>query len=261
MADPAGNNFARYQRQTAFGPLAVAGQRRLAAGRVLIVGVGGLGSWAAELLARAGVGFLRLADADRVDRTNIHRQSLYDEDDARVRRPKVEAAAARLARINADVTVEPVAARLDADNVAALADGVDLILDGTDNFPSRFVLNDYAVQAGRPWVFAGVVGAEGQVLPVLPGRTACLRCLYDAPPPPCQDPSCQAAGVLGPAVAAISAVQAAEAVKILSGRIEAVRGHLLKLDLWRNTVQRIDTGSPRADCECCVRRRFEYLHP
>jgi len=263
MADVHAANLLRYGRQTAFEPLGLDGQRRLAAARALIVGVGGLGSWTAELLARAGVGFLRLADADRVDLTNLHRQGLYDQSDAAAGRAKVRAAAERIGRINADCRVECVEARLDAGNVARLADGVDLVLDGTDNFPTRFLINDYAVRAHLPWVFAGVVGAEGQVMAVLPGLTACLRCVYDGPPPPCQDPTCQSAGVLGPAVAAISALQAAEALKLLAGRPQAVSPYLLKLDLWRNTVQRIDVGPGRArpGCECCDKRNFEYLEP
>jgi len=251
----------RYARQVSFPPLGPGGQRRLAAGRVLVVGAGGLGTHAAELLARAGVGFLRLVDDDRVDLTNLHRQSLYDADDAEEERPKVRAAAAHLRRINAATAVEAIEARLTGQNMAELADGVGLILDGTDNFAARFVINDYAVKTATPWVFAGAVGAEGQVLAVVPPRTPCLRCLFDAPPPPCADPSCRAAGVLGPAVAAIAALQAAEAIKLLAGAAEAVSPYLLKLDLWANTVQRIDAAraAADADCPCCKARRFDYL--
>ena len=253
----------RYRRQVAFAGLGPEGQRRMMAGRALIVGVGGLGSWTAELLARAGVGFLRLADADTVDLTNVHRQALYDEADAAAARPKVQAAAARLQRINRAVSVEPVAARVDRDNIASLAADVAVILDGTDNFQTRFLLNDYAVRSGTPWVFAGVLGAEGQVMSIVPGRTPCLRCVYDAPPPPCVDPTCRSDGVIGPAVAAIAAMQAAEAMKVLAGRADRVSPHLTKIDLWDGSVQRIDVAEAcaKVECVCCKKKRFDYLEP
>ena len=242
-----------------FAGLGLAGQRRLVASRVAVVGVGGLGSWSAELLARAGVGALRLIDADRVDRTNLHRQSLYAEADAGA--TKVAAAADRLGRINSQVAVEPVEARLDGDSASDLLDGVDLILDGTDNFLTRFVINDHAVRTDTPWIFAGVVSAEAQSLTIVPGRTPCLRCIFDAPPPPCADPTCRSAGVLGPAVAAIAAIQAVEAIKVLSGRVEQISPYLTKMDFWANTIQRIDAARACKDtpCPCCKARRFEFL--
>ncbi|MGA2266379.1 MAG: HesA/MoeB/ThiF family protein [Phycisphaerae bacterium] len=253
-------DLARFQRQTVYAPLGLEGQKRLAASGVLIVGVGGLGSWLAELLARAGVGRLRLADDDKVDLTNIHRQGLYDEQDAAAAAPKVQAAAARLAKIHSRCTIEPHAVRLDRGNIAALAEGVQLVLDGTDNFATRFLLNDYCVKARLPWVFAGVVGAEGQVLAIPAGGRPCLRCVYDQPPPPCADPSCRAAGVLGPAVAALAALQAMEAVKILSGHAEQVSPYLTKLDLWTNSIQRIDAaGAAAANCPCCRQGVYEFL--
>ena len=251
----------RYDRQMVFPSLGLEGQRRLMRSRALIVGVGGLGSWAAELLARAGVQGLRLVDNDRVDLCNLHRQSLYSQADADSRLPKVQAARRRISEINTAVEVEPVDARLDAHTLSALAEGMDLILDGTDNFATRFIINDFSVKTGRPWVFAGVVGAEAQVMPIVPGRTACLRCVYDSPPPPCLDPVCRAAGVLGPAVAAIASLQAMEALKILSGHPEQVSPYLLKMDLWSNAIQRIHTtgDARRADCACCNQRHFEFL--
>jgi len=260
MEEMSPKDLLRYQRQWLFDELGKEGQRRLNASRVLIVGVGGLGSWAADLLARAGVGFLRLADDDKVELTNIHRQSFYDECDAAAGTPKVEAAARRIRRINSTVTVEPVVARVGAGNIEGLCRDVQLILDGTDNFPTRFIINDFAVKSALPWVFAGVVRAEGQVMAILPGKTPCLRCVYDAPPPPCADPSCRAAGVLGPAVATIAAIQAVEVLKILSGRTDAVSPYLLRLDLWTNQMQRIDLSSgPRKDCPCCQKGVFDFI--
>lgn len=252
-------NLTRFGRQIAYAPLGLEGQKRLAAGRVLIVGAGGLGSWSAELLARAGVGSLRLVDDDKVDLTNIHRQGLYDERDAAAGTPKVQAAAARIAHIHSRCRVEPVCARLDRSNVADLAKGADVVLDGTDNFPTRFVVNDYCIREGLPWIFAGVVGAEGQVMVIAPPGP-CLRCVHDEPPPRCADPSCRAVGVLGPAVAVIAAIQAAEALKILSGHREQANPYLTKLDLWTNALQRIDLAAAAgADCPCCKQRHFEFL--
>ncbi|MBI5723150.1 MAG: HesA/MoeB/ThiF family protein [Planctomycetes bacterium] len=251
----------RYHRQIKFAGLGQAGQKRLGQGKVLVVGVGGLGTWSAELLARAGVAFLRLVDSDKVDLSNIHRQSLFDEAHATAGTHKVLAAAERLNQINGRLSVETAVERLEARNVAALARDVDLILDGTDNFQTRFLLNDYSIKTNLPWIFAGAVGAEAQVMPVVPGQTACLRCLIDEPPPPCVDPNCQVAGVLGPAVAAIASIQAMEAIKILAGKTQAVATHILKLDLWANTIQTVASGptARRQNCPCCSAKKFEYL--
>ena len=253
----------RYSRQMVFEGIGLSGQRKLQASRALVVGVGGLGSWTAELLARAGLGTLRLVDDDRVDITNLHRQGLYDQHAAAAAMPKVLAAELRIEQINSQVDVEPIEARLDKDNIAEFARDVDLILDGTDNFAARFVINDYAVKTHVPWIFAGVVGAEGQTMTIVPPRTPCLRCLFDEPPPPCVDPICRVAGVLGPAVAVIAAMQACEAVKILAGHPDEASAHLTKLDLWNNTVQRIDADDAcvRADCPCCGLGHYDYLEP
>jgi len=259
--DPAKDSARRYDRQVIFEPLGLDAQRALRAGQAMIVGVGGLGSWTAELLARAGVGTLRLVDDDKVDWTNLHRQAMYDEDDARALRPKANAAAQHLARINSSVSVEPIVERLTAGNIADLAKDADVICDGTDNFASRFVMNDYCVKFGVPWIFAGVVCAEAQIMSIVPGRGPCLRCVFDAPPPPCMDPTCRGSGVLGPAVASVAAMQAAEAMKILAGRHNAVSGYLTKMDLWANTLQRIDVNQAcgNVECPCCKGRDFEFL--
>ena len=261
MTDKNADELLRYQRQMIFPPFGLAGQRSVMASRVLVVGVGGLGSWSAELLARAGVGLLRLVDADAVDLTNVHRQAMYDESDAAAGRAKVIAAARHLNGVNSSVTVEPIVARLDNGNVGSLGDRIDLIIDGTDNFATRYIINDFAVKTGKPWVFAGVVGAEAQMMPIVPGRTACLRCIHESPPPPCADPNCRSAGVLGPAVAAVAAMQAGEALKILAGHEDDVSPYLLKIDLWANTVQRIDAAAASADleCPCCKQGHFDFL--
>lgn len=253
----------RYERQMIFPGLGLDAQRKLMQSRAVVVGVGGLGSWVADLLARAGVGMLRLVDSDRVDITNLHRQGLYDESDARAGDAKVHAAARRLGAINSQLEIQPVRRRLDAANIYELAGDVDLILDGTDNFAARFIINDYAVKTGTPWVFAGAVAAEAQTMTIIPHRTPCLRCIFDAPPPPCTDPACRIAGVLGPAVATIAAIEATEAVKILAGCRDRASPYLLKLDLWDNRLQRIDAASACKDvpfpCPCCKGGHFDFL--
>jgi len=246
----------RYDRQVAFNGLGEAGQRALGAGRALVVGLGGLGSHAASLLGRAGAGTLRLVDPDRVDWTNLHRQALYTEADARARSVKVEAAARHLREINSEISIEPIADSVSATNIERLAEGMDVILDGTDNFATRFIINDFAVKYDRPWVFAGVLQAGGQVMPVLPRRTACLRCVYESPPDNTE--TCATAGVLGPAVAAVAALMAGEALKILAGQLDRTSPYLTRLDMWDNTVQRIDARR-RDDCQCCGKRKFEFL--
>lgn len=254
--------MARFARQMVFEPLGPEGQAALARGRVLIVGVGGLGSWAAELLVRAGVGFVRLVDNDLVDITNIHRQGLYVEADAGAHAPKVAAAAARLAQLNSQARIEPVAQRVDATNIARLAQSVHVIVDGTDNFAARFLINDYCVREGLPWVFAGAIRSEAQTAVILPGQTPCLRCFLPEPPPLCQDMTCRAAGVMGMAVSAVASFQAMETVKILAGHLENVSPYLLKFDLWTNQLQRIDlTGQRNPACPCCGQRLWEYLEP
>jgi molybdopterin-synthase adenylyltransferase len=253
------DDMLRYQRQMTFGEIGLSGQRALRAGSALIVGVGGLGSWTAELLVRSGIGRLVIADDDKVDLTNIHRQSLYDQADAIEGSPKVQVAVRRLAEINSTVTVEAHQLRADAANITALARGTDLIIDGTDNFLTRFIINDYSVKYSLPWIFAGVVACEGQLMTVLPSKSACLRCIFDAPPPPCTDPTCRQSGVLGPAVATIASMQAVEAVKILTGNSDAVSPFLTKIDLWTNSIQRLGTERS-TQCPCCQGGHFDYLH-
>jgi adenylyltransferase/sulfurtransferase len=254
---------ARWQRQIAFAAIGPSGQAALARSAAVVIGLGGLGSWSADLLARAGVGMLRLVDGDAVDLTNIHRQGLYDEADARAGEAKVHAAARRLKAINSQMAVEPVAVRAGRDNVERLVDGAAVILDGTDNFATRYLINDVSVKTGTPWVFAGVIGAEAQTMTIVPGRTPCLRCVLTDPPSPCTEKNCRGFGVLGPAVAAVAAIQACEAVKILAGHADLVSPHLTKFDLWNNTMQRILPDRPAGPpgCICCQQREFEYLEP
>ncbi len=261
VSKPHAKHAGRYDRQVSFAPLGARGHRRLSNSAALVVGMGGLGCTVADLLARSGVGMLRLVDDDKVTVENLHRQVLFDLADAATGAVKVMAAQRRISHVNGDVRVEPVVARLAAANAEELAQGVDVVIDATDNFATRFIINDLCVMKGLPWVFAGAVGAEAQTMTIVPPATPCLRCVFDSPPPPCEDPTCRQAGVLGPAVSAIAAIQAIEAIKILSGRPEAASPFLVKFDFWANRVQRIDVlkAGARADCPCCKHHDFEFL--
>lgn len=249
----------RYVRQERFAPLGESGQARLRSSSVAIVGCGALGSMIAERLGRAGVGRLRLIDRDWVELSNLQRQTLYDQNDASESIPKAVAASQHLSAINSDVTTEPLVADVTYENVRSLLSGCDLIVDGTDNFPTRFLINDYAVESNTPWVHGGCLGASGQVLSIVPGRTACLRCLMPEPPPASSVQTCDSAGVLGPAVGLIACWQSAEALKILSGNLDEVCDGLIFLDSWRTQMRVIKL--PRdANCPCCGKREFPFLN-
>jgi molybdopterin/thiamine biosynthesis adenylyltransferase len=251
----------RYRRQMRFAPLGEDGQRRLATARVLVCGCGALGSVASDLLVRAGVGLVRIVDRDFLEADNLHRQVLFDETDVAEELPKAVAAARRLAKINSSITIEPVVADVTAANIRSLADDVDAIVDGTDNFETRYLLNDYAVAHGKPWVFGGCVGAEGQMLAILPGETPCLNCIMPEPPPAEAQPTCETAGVIGPIVSVIASLQAAEALKILSGNAAAVNRRMTIVDLWRNELRSIGVALLRdgGGCLTCGQRDFPWL--
>ncbi len=251
-------DLSRYSKQTSLKDFGVESQRSLLKGRVLVVGVGGLGSWVSELLVRAGVGRIRLVDDDSVEISNIHRQAMYTESDADAHRLKIDAAAERLREIDSTVEVETVYTRMDRLTAEKLMQGVDVVVDGTDNFETRFILNDCAMKLSKPWVFAGVLGTKAQVMTIVPGKTPCLRCLMDAPP---TDDGGRPRPVLGVAVAVTASFEATEALKILSGHPDRINPCLLVFDVWENTVKQMDVSPRRADCPCCVHRRFEFLEP
>lgn len=253
--------LARYARQVRFPPLGQQGQHRLGQSRALLCGCGALGSAIANTLVRAGVGTLRIVDRDFVELNNLQRQSLFDEADAEAGLPKSIAAAKKLRRVNSTVTLEPIVADIEPENIERFCQGVDLILDGTDNFETRFLVNDAAVKHGLPWVYGGCVGAEGQAMTILPGETPCLRCLMPECPAPGSTPTCDVAGILGPIVGLIASIEAVEAIKILSGSREAVSRNLTVVDLWQNRVRQIDVRGLReqVDCPTCKRREFSWL--
>lgn len=244
------DKLARYSRQMRFAPLGETGQRRLLASRVLLVGCGALGSVLAETLTRAGVGHLRIVDRDFVETTNLQRQVLFDEADVAAQMPKSIAAVEKLRRINSEIELEAVVADVDCRNVRELARDVNLILDGTDNFETRFLVNDLSLETSIPWVYGGCIGSHGQVLAVIPGRTACLRCVIESPPEPGTTETCETAGILGPTVNVIASWQAILAMKILAGRLEDVPRALTVIDLWDHTFRTLDVSGLRANGNC-----------
>lgn len=251
----------RYHRQEILPGVGPDGQERLSRSHAAIVGLGALGCVIADHLARAGVGTLTLIDRDLVDRTNLQRQSLYTERDAADALPKAEAARRRLAEVNSQVALRPHIADLTAANADALLHPrPDVLLDGTDNFETRYLLNDLAVRDGVPLVYGGVVATRGMQMTIRPGATPCLRCLFEQPPPPGTQPTCDTAGVLGPAVGIVASCQAADALRLLLGHGEAIPPTLLEFDLWSGRRRRLDLAATRRDdCPCCAHRRFQFL--
>jgi molybdopterin/thiamine biosynthesis adenylyltransferase len=253
----------RHDRQIRLPQVGEAGQRAIAGASAMVVGVGALGSHAAEALARAGIGRLALVDRDVVEWTNLHRQALYAEPDAAAGRPKADAAAERLAAIASGVEVVPLAEDLrpaSASRVLDAAGPIDLILDGTDNFATRYLLNDLAVSRGIPLVYGGAVGTAGTTAAIVPGATPCLRCLAPEPPPPGSTPTCDTAGVLPMAPAVIAHLQAAAALRLIVEGPRAPAGRLLSIDVWTGGATSTDLAGARDPrCPCCGLRRFEFL--
>ena len=255
----------RYARQAQFAGIGEAGQQRIGAARVLICGCGALGSVLANTLARAGIGHLRIVDRDFVELNNLQRQVLFNEEDVAAHLPKAIAAAQQLEKINSSITIEPIVADVDFQNIARLVEGVDVIADGTDNFETRFLLNDAAHHFGIPWVYGGCIGAEGQSLTIVPGETPCLRCLVTEVPAPGTMPTCDTAGIIGPIVNVIASWQAAEVLKLVSGAGEHCSRTLNVFDLWTSRVRHVSLDRLRGDdsagegCVTCGDRNFEWL--
>ncbi len=251
----------RYSRQIRFPQLGEDGQRALLNSRVTLCGCGALGTVLANHLARAGVGKIRVIDRDFIETHNLQRQILFDEQDVADNLPKAEAAARKMRAINSTIEVEPVVTDLDHTNILDLVGDADLILDGTDNFETRYLINDAAVKLGKPWVYGGVIGSEGQTMTIIPGKTPCLRCLIEDAPPPGMTPTCETAGVLGPAVAVIASFEAIEAIKLLSGKLEALNDHLIMVDVWDWSFRQLKVANllGKVDCPCCKHRKFEWL--
>jgi molybdopterin-synthase adenylyltransferase len=248
----------RYSRQILFAGIGERGQDALLGAHAAIAGCGALGSFHAAALARAGVGRLTLIDRDYVEPSNLHRQWLFEESDAAEALPKAAAAARRLRAINSSVTVRALVADLTPANAQELLGGAAVILDGTDNFETRFLLNDFAVSRGIPWIYGAAVGSYGLTMPVIPGRTACLRCVYPAAPAGVQ-PTCETAGILNVVVSAVASLQVADALKILTGRADAVHARITTIDVWDGGIRQIEAPARDPDCPACARREFPYL--
>ena len=246
----------RYSRQIVFSPLGEQGQQKLLNAHIAIAGCGALGTLQAGALARAGVGHLTLIDRDYVELSNLQRQWLFDEQDAREGMPKAAAAARAIARINSGVKAEPVIADLTPSNIEDILAGADLILDGTDNFETRYLINDFAVKNGVPWVYGAAVGSYGITMPVLPGRTACLKCLYPEPPSGAQ-PTCETAGVLNTITSVIASLQVAEATRIIVGH--QVSPRITTVDVWTGAIRQIDQPPRDPRCPACGLREFRHL--
>jgi adenylyltransferase/sulfurtransferase len=249
----------RYSRQILFSGIREAGQRRLLESRVLIVGCGALGSAHAESLARAGVGKLRIADRDFVEASNLQRQTMFTESDAAERIPKAVAAQNHIREINSEIEVEAEVTDVNHSNIENLVRDCDVVLDGTDNFATRYLINDACVKHKINWIYGAAVGSYGVTMTILPHQTPCLRCVFEEAPPAASAPTCDTAGVIMPVISVVSAVQVTEALKLLTGQPENLNKSLMQFDVWRNEWRRINPGPPAPDCPTCARGVFETL--
>src|SRR5436190_11148583 len=250
----------RYSRQILFSGIGAEGQTRLAQSRILIIGCGALGTAQAEGLARAGVGMLRIVDRDFIEFSNLQRQTMFTESDAAERLPKVVAAANHLREINSDIVLEPEIADVNYSNVERLILDCALVIDGTDNFATRYLINDACVKHGVNWIYGAAVGSYGVTMTIRPKITACLRCIFPEAPPAASAPTCDTAGVIMPIINVVAATQVSEALKLLTRHEAELHGSLMQFDLWRNDWRRISVGRPAADCPTCSLRQFDSLH-
>lgn len=247
----------RYSRQTLFGPIGQEGQMRLQAATVMVVGCGALGTVLANNLCRAGIGHLVIADRDYIELNNLQRQILFDEDDVSRHLPKAVAAAERLRRVNSDVKIDALVEDIHADGIESLVREANLVVDATDNFETRYLINDVCDKYQRPWIYSGVIASYGVTMNIIPGDTPCLRCVFPEMPLPGTTPTCDTTGILNGIVGAISGIASTEALKILL-KSEKISRAMLWMDLWENTAERIEL--PRQpDCPCCGQHQYEFL--
>ena len=251
--------YERYSRQILFDGIGREGLERLLNSRAAIIGCGALGSAQAEALARAGVGKLRLVDRDFVEFSNLQRQAMFTENDARDRLPKVIAAARHIRRINSQLDVESEIADVNHSNIERLIEGCDVVLDGTDNFATRYLINDACVKHDLNWIYGAAVGSYGVTMTIRPGVTPCLRCVFPEMPAAASAPTCDTAGVIMPIISVVAAIQVTEALKLLTGQTQSLHGSLMQFDVWRNEWRRIALKERARDCATCVRRHFGTL--
>jgi len=246
-------------RQTIFPGIGLEGQCKLLAANVVIIGCGATGTVLANHLARAGVGRLTIVDRDFIELNNLQRQLLFDEQDLADHLPKAVAAERKLRAINSEIEVQGVVADANPDNIEKLIEGATLVMDGTDNFETRYILNDACVKHNIPWIYTGAVSSYGMSQTIIPGETACLRCLSPDIPPPGTAATCDTAGVVGPIVAAVASISAAEAIKLIVGQGDLNRG-IIHFDVWYNSFEQFGSAGPRFDCPACQQRNFEFLN-
>jgi molybdopterin-synthase adenylyltransferase len=249
----------RYSRQILFQQIGKSGQEKLLNSRVLLVGCGALGASHAEMLARAGVGKLRIVDRDFVEFSNLQRQTLYSESDAIERLPKAIAAKNRLLAINSEIEIEAIVADINQRNVEDFIADCDLVIDGSDNFQVRYLVNDACVKHSINWIYGAAVSSYGTSMTIIPNETPCLRCIFEEMPDAASSPTCDTSGVIQPIISSISSVQISEALKILTGNLEKLHRSLVQIDIWENDWRKIKLGKPNDDCICCVKRKFEFL--
>lgn len=250
----------RYSRQILFDEIGKSGQEKLLNSRVLIVGCGALGCSHAETLTRGGVGFLRIVDRDFVEFSNLQRQTLFGERDAESRLPKAIAAKNRLAEINSEIEVEGKVADVNYSNIENLIEDCDLVIDGTDNFQTRYLINDACIKLNKIWIYGAAVSSYGATMTIIPGETPCLRCIFEEMPNAGSSPTCDTAGVIQPIISIISAVQTTEVLKILTGNFDKLHRSLMQFDVWQNDWRKIKLGKPNVDCKACGQRNFEFLN-
>jgi molybdopterin/thiamine biosynthesis adenylyltransferase len=251
----------RYSRQILFNGIGEEGQRKLLASRALIVGCGALGTAHAEALCRAGVGRLRIVDRDFVEPSNLQRQTMFTENDAERRLPKAIAAANHLREINSEIDIETHVTDVNYSNIEQLIHDCDVVLDGTDNFATRYLINDACVKHETNWIYGAAVGSYGVTMTIRPHQTACLRCVFEEAPPTASAPTCDTAGVIMPIINIVSAVQVAETLKLLTQRTHELHGALMQFDVWRNEWRKIKLPAPHPDCPTCGLGQFETLSP
>lgn len=252
------HNSERYARQILFAGIGQAGQEKLARAHVVLVGCGADGSLIADRLVRAGVGQLTIIDRDFVELNNLQRQLLFDEADVAAHLPKAVAAERKLSRINSSVTVRGLVADLHPENAEALLRDANLVMDGTDNFATRYLINDVCVKHHIPWIYCGVVASYGMTMSILPRQTPCLRCVFPEAPAPGSTPTCDTVGIVNPIVSVVAGIAAAEGIKYLVGSGIMNRG-IIYVDVWHNTYDVLESGDPRPDCPACGQGCFEYL--
>ncbi|MGA2904447.1 MAG: ThiF family adenylyltransferase [Candidatus Korobacteraceae bacterium] len=248
----------RYSRQILFQPIGEEGQQRLAKARIAVVGCGATGSALLSLLARAGVGYLRIIDRDYVEPSNLQRQVLFDEADAAESLPKAIAAARKIAAFNSEIAVEPHANDLTPENIEELLGEIEIILDGTDNFETRYLINDFAVSKGLPWIYAAGVASYAVTMTILPGETACLACIFPDSPRGIVE-TCDTSGILNSAVNFVASIAATEALKLAVGACDQLRRTLLSYDVWTNDYASVRADKPRPGCRACQQRDFVHL--